>query len=107
MTKPRGQKGVIVVSFNEKDSNGKKLKVLKYLFDAVRFRKNDVERLSFLFDHDKPYAEMVLWLVHPDGDLPERYEDYSLDNLIKGEDLMKDLSKALPKYNCKCPPKLK
>ena len=99
--------GVVVVSFNQKDSNAKKLKILEYLFDAIRFRKHDVKRLSFLFDHDKPYAELVFWLVHPDGDLPEGYDDYSLDNLIKGEDLMKDLSKALPKYNCKCPPKLK
>src|SRR5260221_558679 len=44
--------GIIYVSFKKDESDAKKLRNLRYIFDAIRFRKYDVTRLSFRIEEE-------------------------------------------------------
>ncbi len=91
--------GLIEVYFNKNDSDARKLRSLGKVFQAIKFRNYDVSKVQFLVGETAGKTRFVLWLFHPDGELPG---DREKSDLIKGVDLMKDPRKALVKSNCKC-----
>lgn len=91
--------GLIEVYFDKNDSDARKLRSLGKVFQAIKFRNYDVSKVQFLVRETAGKTRFLLWLVHPEGELPV---DHEKTELIKGEDLMKDPRKALIKSNCKC-----
>lgn len=86
--------GLILVTFGEDESERTRLQRLERIFKAVSFRSYDVTRLTFLINKDFGIPITHLLLQPPNADLPGTREKTTL---IKGEDLIRNPKKALPK----------
>ena len=86
--------GAIIVTFGKDEPDRIRLQRLERVLNAVRFRKYDITRLTFVIEQDFAEPQTRLWQVPPGADLPGTREK---TNLIKGEDLIKNPKKALPK----------
>ncbi|MFT3743514.1 MAG: hypothetical protein QM785_04385 [Pyrinomonadaceae bacterium] len=86
--------GFIFVTFGENEADNTRLQRLERIFKAVSFRNYDLTRLTFLINLDFGEPITYFWFLSPGADLPETGEKTTL---IKGEDLIKNPRKALPK----------
>lgn len=86
--------GAIRITFGIDEPERIRLQRLERIFNAVRFRDYDITRLTFVIEHDFAEPQTSLWTVPPGADLPGTREKTTL---IKGEDLIKNPRKALPK----------
>lgn len=86
--------GFVVVTFGETESENVRLQRLQRILKAITFRTYDATRLTFVIHNEFGEPQTYFWFRPSGADLPEPSEKTTL---IKGEDLIKNPKKALPK----------
>jgi len=92
-----GSEGIIALHYGEKDPDVKLTGRVRQVLDAVKFRKYDIMRLSFLIPENPSGFETLFSLVRSESDLPVQVTGDKPYGLFKAEDLRRNPIQVLGK----------
>ena len=92
-----GSEGIVALRYGEKDPDSKLTGRVRQVLDAVKFRKYDITRLSFLVPEDPSGFETLLSIVRDVSDLPVQVTGDKPYGLFKAEDLLRNPTQVLGK----------
>jgi len=91
LTRVPTYEGLLVIHFSNTATRAYKISRVKLMLAAIKFRRYDLQRISFYFDKDESEERTVVWTAPPGFD----YSDIGIDEskLIKAEEIVGGLNK--------------